>query len=60
MVINNECLNIQIGTFILHRELARGGDYWTNVGAYNSRTPKHNAVYRAKVWANLQRVWSAN
>lgn len=57
MIVNDECLNIQIGTFILHRELARGGDFWTNVGAYNSRTPVHNVKYRTKVWSNLLKIW---
>ncbi|MEJ7745706.1 MAG: lytic transglycosylase domain-containing protein [Luteimonas sp.] len=56
MVVNDECLNIQLGTFILQRELSRGGDFWTNVGAYNSRTPEHNVRYRAKVWNNLQKI----
>lgn len=59
MLINDECLNIHVGTFILHRELSRGGDYWTNVGAYNSRTPKHNERYRSKVWQNLLKIWQA-
>jgi soluble lytic murein transglycosylase-like protein len=56
MIVNNECLNIQIGTFILHRELTKTGDFWTNVGAYNSRTPVHNERYRAKVYANLVKI----
>jgi hypothetical protein len=39
MLINNECLNIFIGTFILSRELNNStADFWTNVGSYNSRT----------------------
>ncbi|CAD7741154.1 hypothetical protein LMG31884_47350 (plasmid) [Xanthomonas hydrangeae] len=39
MVIYNECLNIFVGTFILSRELNNNkADFWTNVGAYNSRT----------------------
>ena len=59
MLINDECLNIHVGAFILHRELSRGGDYWTNVGAYNSRTPKHNERYRSKVWQNLLKIWQA-
>jgi len=57
MVTNDECLNIHVGTFILHRELSRGGDYWTNVGAYNSRKPVHNVRYRTKVWNNLLQIW---
>ena len=57
MVIGNECLNIHVGAFILHRELSRGGDFWTNVGAYNSRTPVHNKRYRAKVLKNLLARW---
>lgn len=60
LLINNECLNIHVGTYILSYELAReDADFWTNVGAYNSRTPKHNRVYRGKVWENLQEIWNA-
>ena len=60
MVIHDECVNIHVGTFILHRELSRDGDYWTNVGAYNSRTPVHNKRYQQKVLNNLLKLWGHN
>lgn len=57
LLVNNECLNIHVGTYILSWELARDdADFWTNVGAYNSRTPRHNTRYKVKVWENLQRI----
>lgn len=63
MLIHNECVNIFIGTFILSRELNKPADFWTNVGAYNSRTPCWkfyqkgeacpNAEYQKKVVRHL-------
>lgn len=58
MLVGDNCLNVQVGVFILHRELQREGDFWTNVGAYNSRTPKFNKRYRERVWQHLVDVWS--
>jgi len=57
MLVRDACLNIHVGTWILQRELSRGGDYWTNVGAYNSRTPVHNKRYRERVWQHLLAIW---
>lgn len=56
-LINNECINIHIGTFILHRALSESQDFWRGVGAYNSKTPVHNERYRKKVWGNLVKLW---
>lgn len=67
MLIHNECINISIGTFLLSRELSRTDvDYWTNVGAYNSRTPCTkfyaqgkpcpNVVYQTKVLRHLTNI----
>lgn len=53
MLVNDECLNIHIGTYILSYELSQPGDLWTNIGAYNSRTPKFNQRYQLKVWRHL-------
>lgn len=57
VLVNNACVNIHVGTWILSRELQRGGDFWTNVGAYNSRTPVHNKRYRERVWEHLLAIW---
>ncbi|WP_423180049.1 lytic transglycosylase domain-containing protein, partial [Stenotrophomonas sp. CASM106] len=55
MVIHNECVNIFIGAFILSRELAKpGADYWTNVGAYNSRTPCERFYSKGKKCPNIE------
>ncbi|MBP2480194.1 hypothetical protein J3A72_000486 [Stenotrophomonas sp. PvP093] len=55
MVIHNECVNIFIGAFILSRELSKpGADYWTNVGAYNSRTPCERFYSKGKKCPNIE------
>lgn len=63
-IINNGCLNLHVGAWILSREL--GGatlsaptDFWRRVGNYNSRTPRFNQAYQAKVWKNLRQMASS-
>ncbi|WP_338333625.1 transglycosylase SLT domain-containing protein [Acetobacter sp. LMG 32666] len=57
-IINDGCLNIHIGAWILAREL--GGEtpqhpkeFWQRVGNYNSHTPIHNQAYQLKVWSHV-------
>lgn len=58
MVINNGCLNVSLGAWILAQAMA-GADphdpaqYWQHVGDYNSHTPRWNAKYARMVWNNL-------
>lgn len=57
-VIQDGCLNIQIGAWILARELdgsspSDAAGFWKRVGNYNSRTPKYNVEYQKKVWRNV-------
>lgn len=57
-VINNGCLNVHIGAWILKGELgdqtpANAADFWRRVGDYNSRTPEFNRIYQWKVWKNV-------
>ena len=57
-VINDGCLNLQIGAWILARALdgqspSNPGEFWRRVGNYNSATPVPNVTYQAKVWRHL-------
>lgn len=57
-VINDGCLNIQIGAWILARALNgqtpdNPVEFWRRVGNYNSSTPEYNRAYQAKVWKNV-------
>ncbi len=57
-VVNDGCLNLQIGAWILARALdgqspSNPGEFWRRVGNYNSATPTHNVTYQAKVWSHL-------
>lgn len=57
-VVNDGCLNVQIGAWILARALdgqspSNPGEFWRRVGNYNSATPTHNVTYQAKVWSHL-------
>ncbi len=60
MVLNNGCLNVSLGAWILAQAMA-GADphdpaqYWRHVGDYNSHTPVWNNKYARMVWNNLNR-----
>jgi hypothetical protein len=59
---NDRCINILAGSWILARQFKaarklEGSDkrrFWWAVGAYHSRTPRHNVQYALKVWRALQ------
>lgn len=57
-IINDGCLNIHIGAWILARELGNETplhpkEFWQRVGNYNSRTPVLNHAYQLKVWKQI-------
>ncbi|WP_246856667.1 transglycosylase SLT domain-containing protein [Acetobacter vaccinii] len=57
-VINDGCLNLHIGAWILARSLggqtpANPDEFWRRVGNYNSPTPEINKSYQRKVWSNV-------
>lgn len=59
MVLNNACLNISIGAWILGQSMdgvsPRNPEvFWQHVGDYNSHTPELNHEYDMKVWNNLR------
>lgn len=54
MLVNNECLNIFIGTYLLRRGMLGTEDFWKGVGNYHSTTPEKNALYKQRVWENLK------
>lgn len=56
-VINNECVNIYVGSWLLNQAMAQDADFWRGVGRYHSATPKHNERYRTKVFEHLVRLW---
>ncbi|TAM33765.1 MAG: conjugal transfer protein [Burkholderiaceae bacterium] len=62
LVQNDDCLNIQLGAYLLRRSLDAGPDFWRGVGGYNSGTysAKKEAVnkhYRMQVWDHLVNIW---
>lgn len=59
MVLNNECLNISIGAWVLAQSMdgvspKNPSVFWQHVGDYNSHTPVFNREYEMKVWNNLR------
>ncbi|MEJ1408299.1 MAG: lytic transglycosylase domain-containing protein [Candidatus Sedimenticola sp. (ex Thyasira tokunagai)] len=59
---NDRCINILAGSWILGRQFKaamklEGSDqrrFWWAIGAYHSRTPRHNVKYALKVWRAMQ------
>lgn len=65
MLQNNDCLNIQVGTWFLRQSLSGAPDFWRGVGAYNSggytaEKEKVNARYRTQVWNHLVDIWQGH
>lgn len=53
-VTNNGCINALVASAILYKQLqASGGNIYTAIGWYHSRTPHHAERYRRKVMAAL-------
>ncbi|MCP1213814.1 transglycosylase SLT domain-containing protein [Acetobacter okinawensis] len=57
-IVNDGCLNVHIGAWILARELGNETplhpkEFWQRVGNYNSRTPEYNQAYQLKVWKHV-------
>lgn len=60
-LINDGCLNIQVGAWILARSLKGLNpfddptEFWRRVGNYNSANPHYNQKYQVIVWKNLSK-----
>lgn len=65
ILIHDDCVNIQIGTYLVSEDLHNNPDFWRGVGAYNSGnwTPSKessNAAYRSAVWHHLVDIWTGH
>ncbi len=58
MLVNNECLNIHIGTYYLQKHIVTSSNYWNGVGKYHSKTPSKNTQYQYRVWGKLLQIRS--
>lgn len=55
-LINNPCLNVIVGAWILSQKISEGKNYWQGVAGYNSFTPKVNANYQYQVVSNYNLI----
>lgn len=60
-LLNDECLNIEVGAWILATRL--GGttpsnplEFWRKIGNYHSATPLYNQIYQRQIWKNIQNI----
>jgi len=59
---HDRCINILAGAWILSRQLQAADKLegplqrrlWWGIGAYHSRTPKHNVKYALRVWQAMR------
>ena len=54
-LVNNGCLNVLVGAWILRQELDKAPS-WKGVAAYHSRTPEFAARYLARLWGRLPKL----
>ena len=54
-LLEDPCLNIHIGAWILNRCIAKYGYNWKAVGCYHSCTPKLNENYSRRIYAVLNK-----
>ncbi len=53
----NGCLNVQVGGWILKKNLNRyKDDFWKGIGAYHSRTDHLNKKYRKLVYKHIRKL----
>lgn len=50
MLLEDPCLNVHVGAYILAENISRYGYSWEAVGAYNAKSPEKRARYAKKVW----------
>ena len=50
--LKDPCTNVNIGSWILAKNIEQYGGTWRAVGAYNARSPSKQAIYIRKVWRN--------
>ena len=58
-VAYHPCINIGIGTWILHQRIKEAGDLWKGVGNYHSKTPSKHRIYMAKFQKAYKRRYDA-
>jgi soluble lytic murein transglycosylase-like protein len=55
-LINDSCLNLHIGAWILADSIARNGFNWRAIGAYNAGSESKRIIYAKKVFAMYERI----
>jgi hypothetical protein len=59
VLINDMCQSVRAMAFALRTEInGAGGDLWTGVGNYHSRTPKHHVKYVRLVYGAYKQMTS--
>ena len=58
LLMNNGCVNVHIGAWVLAVQIREYGNTWAAVGAYHSRTPFRRDAYAADVIKRLQRLYA--
>lgn len=55
-LVNDVCTNIDVGTFLLAREIKRAGSFAKGLSHYHSRTEKHAKKYLSRALNHLESI----
>ncbi|MGT1696571.1 lytic transglycosylase domain-containing protein [Salmonella enterica subsp. enterica serovar Winslow] len=55
-LLDNPCLNVQVGAWILARDFHRCGVSWQCLGSYNASSPAIGLRYAKEIWAIYRRL----
>lgn len=58
-LLNDPCLNVHVGAYILAENIYRHGYTWKAIGAYNAKSPEKQARYAMKVWEMYLKLLSS-
>ena len=51
--LQDECVSLYVGAWMLSKKMAKHGNTWAAIGAYHSETPQHNYKYQRLIYSEL-------
>lgn len=55
-LLENPCLNLHVGAWIMSESIARHGYTWVAIGAYNAGSKNKRLIYAKKVYAMYEHI----
>lgn len=51
--LQDECISLYVGAWMLSKKMAKHGNNWWAIGAYHSETPRYNYKYQYLIYQEL-------